>query len=154
MKILKINMPEGFEINSFNTSTGEVILKPIKEDVFSLKTWEDILKFVDKKDYDYLDLLDLLKIFNHKHHLVYQQKAIVITKVLNQGWIADQNNSYEPKYYPRFDTQCSSGFQFYDYAVWYTITNDIGSHLCFKTRELAMHAGTYFTEIYKGFMFP
>ena len=76
-------------------------------------------------------------------------KLVCIT--YNEGWKPDWNNSSEYKYYPWFDmrSSASGGFSFDDYDIWFT-RSGVGSRLCFKSADLAKHAGKLFEqEIYK-----
>ena len=76
-------------------------------------------------------------------------KLIAIT--LNEGWTPDWNNDNQYKYYPWFYMGGSSGFRCSGCGDWRS-GSDVGSRLCFKTRELAEYAANQFTETYKQFM--
>lgn len=153
MKTLKINIPEGFEIDKFDLSTGEVTFKPVKKeiDVFSLKTWEDVLDYIPIDDPDYEDLIDLQTLFTDNHHLINYQKAIIICKVLNQGWVPDWSNPDEHKYFPWFKMEGSSGFRFHDYDSWITRSH-VGSRLACKSADIGNHIGEHFSDIWEKFM--
>ena len=79
----------------------------------------------------------------------------VITEALNEGWKPDWNNKKQHKWYPWFHitSGASAGLAF-------SLTNtpvshanaNIGSHLCFKTEELAEYAGKQFIELYEQFL--
>ena len=71
----------------------------------------------------------------------------LLVKSLNQGWTPDFNDTSQTKYEPYF-LGGSSGFRFYDYDACYSDSN-VGSRLCFKSRELVEHAGKKFTQWYK-----
>jgi hypothetical protein len=75
----------------------------------------------------------------------------MLAKSLNQGWVPDWSNHNEYKYYPYFELGGSSGFRFHGYGLWRSHSL-VGSRLCFKTRELAEHAGKHFTDVYRKFM--
>lgn len=72
----------------------------------------------------------------------------VIVKALNEGWTPDWNNSNQPKYYPWFELK--GGFRLYDVSYYCGVSN-VGSRLCFKSRELATYAATQFEDLYKQF---
>ena len=44
-KSLKINIPEGYEIDTEKSTFAEIVFKPIN----SLKTWEDCIKLLENK---------------------------------------------------------------------------------------------------------
>ena len=73
-------------------------------------------------------------------------KLRTIAEALNEGWQPDWNNYDEYKYYPWFNM--GGGFSFYGYDYSYTFSN-VGSRLCFKSRDLAEYAGQQFTDLYK-----
>ncbi len=75
-------------------------------------------------------------------------KLTLLAKILNQGWEPNWDNSNEYKWYPYFDMRAGVGFSSADCGCWYPGTC-VGSRLCFKSKELAMYAGTQFVELYK-----
>lgn len=93
---------------------------------------------------------------HHRKAMAAHAKLIIIAEALNEGYRPDWNNNSEYKYYPWFDmedadkSQAGSGFSFGDYVYWLTDSN-VGSRLCFKTRELAKYAGEQFKELYKDY---
>jgi hypothetical protein len=77
--------------------------------------------------------------------------AKLVCLAFNEGWIPDWTNSNQYKYFPWFNMGSSSGvgFSYNDYVIW-AAYSDVGSHLCFKSSDLAKHAGQLFEqEIYK-----
>lgn len=90
------------------------------------------------------------------------KKMKVITRALNtdqetkEAWTPDWSNYDQGKYYPWFDMDADEkdaagvGFSFLGYDSDLTLS-DVGSRLCFKSRELAKYAGQQFTEIYKEY---
>jgi len=98
-------------------------------------------------------------------HLTDDEKAYrelkLIAKALNlsedgKAWEPDWSDSSEWKYFPwmRVDTsdgnKAGSGFSYYDCDLDYSDTF-VGSHLCFRSEELAMYAGRQFADVYKRF---
>ena len=76
------------------------------------------------------------------------KKLKVIAKAINQGWTPDWNNSDQKKWYPWF--RLSSGFGFDGSYCDYGLTfANVGSRLCFESKEKAEYAGKQFEEIYK-----
>lgn len=78
-------------------------------------------------------------------------KLIIIARALNDGWIPNWDDSNEYKYYPWFymqkDKVSGLGLSFgaVDYVISYSF---VGSRLCYRTRDLAEHAGKQFIELY------
>lgn len=77
-------------------------------------------------------------------------KLQVITAALNEGWVPDWSNANEPKYFPWFDFQ-GGRFVFGDVTYHCTHSN-LGSRLCFRTRELAEYAGQQFEDLYNDLL--
>jgi hypothetical protein len=76
---------------------------------------------------------------------------VIIAKAINGDWVPDWTDSSQWKYYPWFEMGSSSGvgFSYHDYVAWRTYST-VGSRLCFKSSDLAKHAGQLFEqEIYK-----
>ncbi|AOW08724.1 hypothetical protein [Flavobacterium gilvum] len=76
-----------------------------------------------------------------------------IVKAFNEGWTPDWTNSNQGKYYPWFKMGSPSGggFSFFGYDYW--LANSlVGSRLCYKSADLAKHAGQLFESIYKDFL--
>ncbi|WP_052237523.1 hypothetical protein [Myroides sp. A21] len=149
MNQLKINIPEGFKIKSFDEKTGEVNFEPLPKDIKErLKTFEDVLKEKNMTLEYFNEISEELL----PDELAYR-KLKLIAGVLNEGWEPDWSNSNEYKYYPWFKMGSPSGVGFsYDgYDRWYAGSN-VGSRLCFKSSELAEYAGKQFTDIYKDFL--
>jgi hypothetical protein len=147
MQTLTIQIPEGFEIDTLDTKTGQVKFKPKPKKVTErIKTVADLLSAND--------LTQSAFDFNHSD-LEPDEKAYKLLKMLaatlNEGWTPDWNDHNQAKYYPWFEMGGSSGFRFHDDDLWYS-RSGVGSRLCFKSRELAEHAGKQFTEVYKQFM--
>ncbi len=146
MRQVKIDIPKGFEVDSFNKETGELKFKEIPVSITErMKTVEDILTAsgttVDKFNKLYKGLPD---------HVKSYVLATMICSILNEDWTPNWDDSNEYKYYPWFKMS-ASGFSFDDYGYWRT-NSIVGSRLCFKNRELAKYAGTQFKEVYEQFM--
>ena len=149
MKTIKIEIPNGFEVESFDKSSCEIKFKPTPKPVTErIKNFEDVLSDlgIDLEDFEE-DCEDLTS-----DEVAYRQLKF-ITKVFNDGWEPDWTNSSEYKYYPWFkmDGSSGSGFAYLDCAYWLANSN-FGSRLCFKSRKLAEYAGTQFEDIYKEFL--
>ena len=147
MQTLKIEIPNGYEIDSFDKSSGEIKFKPKalapKE---RIKTIADILNDNKWKQQD----LDKVTEDLDKDEIAYILLKM-LAKSLNDGWVPDWSNSNEYKYVPWFEMKGSSGFRFYVCDYWHALSA-VGSRLCFKSSELAEYAGKQFQDLYKQFM--
>lgn len=85
MESLKIQIPEGFEVQDFNKQTGEVTFrekpKPIKE---RIKTIDDVLEAKGLSQETFKE-----KYGSIPKHLQSQLLAELLTEVLNEGWEPD-----------------------------------------------------------------
>jgi hypothetical protein len=120
-----------------------------------LKTFEDAckeLKLNAKK------VLPDFSCYPKKDHAAMQAHAKLViiaraaNKIANKGkeWTPDWSNYNQWKYYPWFEMGGSSGFRFYDCDFWHS-DSDVGSRLCFISREAAIYIGKQFTDLYKDY---
>lgn len=146
MQTLTIPIPEGYEIDSLDKSSGEVKLKEKPKSIIErIKTIDDVLKE------NGMTQQDLDKQFKRvPDHLKWQYVAELLCEILNDGWVADWDDSSQPKYFPWWKMG-SSGFRFHANDGWNTISS-VGSRLCLKSRELVNHVGEHFPELHKKFM--
>jgi len=127
---LKINVPEGFEIDKDNSTYDACIELNIHP--------SSIINLFDTRD-------------EFTKTILAFQKLIIIAKAINQGWTPDWSNFNQRKYYPYFNL--SSGFGFGDSL--YDCGNahaSVGSRLCFETEEKSTYTGKQFIDIYKDFL--
>lgn len=89
------------------------------------------------------------------------EKLKIIVRALNEGWLPDWKNENEYKYWPYFALLVGGGAHcgaaaglVYVYSITSPATTNanIGSRLCFKSRDLAKYAGTQFNDIYEKFI--
>lgn len=90
----------------------------------------------------------------HSKAIIAHYQLVIIAQALNEGWEPNWDDSSEWKYYPWFDlekaTTAGSGFAFGVCADVRTFS-DVGSRLCFRSRELAVYAGETFLDMYKDY---
>ena len=119
-----------------------------------VKTFEDALAIADDQSRE--ECLKSLEGYNTPDEVAYK-KLKLITKVINEGWVADYKDYTQKKYCLWFGSQlyganvgllfvyciCSSGDS---YAY-------IGSHLNYPTREKAEYVGNQFLPLWNDFLF-
>lgn len=155
MKEVTLEIPEGKEakwVNNVLTLVDkEVKYGDIRDHV---KGWDDVL--LEAKTVAHIGILreDLKHAINlsmSKDTVAYI-KLRMIALVLNEGWKPDFGKD-EQRWYPWFKIG-ENGSVSFEYA--YYGASDayahFGSHLAFKSKELAEYAGTRFTEIYKDYL--
>jgi hypothetical protein len=148
-KTLKIKIPEGFEIDSFEASTGEIKLKATPKDIKErIKTFDDVLQINGVKREIFENNCQDLTTDEVAYKMVKE-----IVKAFNEGWTPDWTDSSQYKYYPWFKMGSPSGGGFsYDVDDGWRTASDVGSRLCYKSADLAKHAGQLFENIYKDFL--
>lgn len=147
MKTLKIEIPKGFEIDSFDKQSGEIKFKEVPKSVMErIKTVEDVLSDNGLTCEQFDKQCEGLE----EDEVAYRILKL-LAKSLNEGWVPDWSASDEHKYFPWFEMRGSSGFRFFGDDVWLS-TSLVGYRLCFKTRELARYAGQQFQHVYEQFM--
>jgi hypothetical protein len=148
MQTIKIPVPDGFVIESFDLKSGEVKLKEKPKDVTErIETVDDVLtdNGWTRERFD-----------EWSSEMTEDEKAYVIlkflSKSLNEGWTPDWDNSNERKYYAWFCLDGgASGFRFDSYDCWDS-GSSVGSRFCFKSSALAEYAGNQFIDVYRKFM--
>jgi hypothetical protein len=147
MQTLTIQIPEGFEIDTLDTKTGQVKFKPKPKKVTErIKTVADVLADHNLSQQQFDAGCEDLEPDEKAYRILK-----LLAKSLNEGWTPDWNDDRQDKWYAWFYMGGSSGFRCNDYGAW-NAYSAVGSRLCFKSRELAEHAGKNFTEVYKQFM--
>jgi hypothetical protein len=75
----------------------------------------------------------------------------MVVKAINGDWTPDWSNSDQYKYWPYFILSSGFGFSYSDFVCDLTNAN-VGSRLCFETREKSNYAAQQFIDIYEQFM--
>lgn len=148
MNTLKINIPEGYKVDTFDTTTGEIKFAPIPKVITDrIKSFDDVLDIleIDKADFE-----------KSLHGLTPDEAAYrkvkLITEALNEGWKPEWDNDKWDKWYPWFYMPNSSGSGFAFRGAGSQLSSSYaGSRLCFKSNELAKYAANTFLDIYKEF---
>ncbi|GHM98818.1 hypothetical protein WSM22_03080 [Cytophagales bacterium WSM2-2] len=127
-----------------------------------MKSYTEIKTFEDACKVERLNPKKVIPDFkvypvNDRKAMIAHAKLVIIARALNRlanngkTWKPDWNNEQWDKYYPWFWMNGgSSGFRFDDCDYW-TSLSDVGSRLCFISREVATHAGNQFLNLYKAY---
>lgn len=116
-----------------------------------VKTFEDVFDVLEDLPHDISTLLEYKGKNPDMLGAQAYLKLTLLARALNEGWEPDWNNPNEYKYVPYFKHKAGFGLSYDDIYYWYTSAS-VGSHLCFKTRELAEYAATQFADIYNDFL--
>ena len=89
----------------------------------------------------------------HQKSIIAFFKLIIVIEALNEGWTPDWNDHSQWKYYAWFRVDASDqnpsgvGFSASGYVSAAAHTG-VGSRLCLKSADLALHAGKHFEQLY------
>lgn len=147
MEILKITIPEGFKVESFNKDSLELKLIPIPKDIKKLiKTFSDVLDYhgIDSEDFD-------SETENLEDDEVAYKKLKLIVSAYNEKEVPNFDDRYQRKYEPRFKLNYSGvGFSHGGEGRWNEVSG-VGSRLCFLDYENMKDAVSKFLDVYKMF---
>jgi hypothetical protein len=147
MKTINIEIPEGYEVDSFDKQSGKLTFKEKPKKVTDrIKTVADILADNSITQAEFDKMCEGLEADEVAYRIVK-----LLARSLNEGWYPNWSDGNERKFIPYFYMGGSSGFRYHDCDAWASVSL-VGSRLCFKSAELASYAGNQFTEVYKKFM--
>ena len=118
-----------------------------------IKTFEDALALADEKTRE--EFLRSLEGYNTKDEIAYK-KLKLITKVINEGWVADYKNFNQIKYYLWGGLLYSGAYSGLLFARCSNSSGDtivhLGSRLNFKSREIAEYVGNQFIDLWNDYL--
>ena len=86
----------------------------------------------------------------NNNHLSSFEKLKLISKVANQGWYPNWNNTNENKYFPYFEYK-EGVFSFY--TVYFNLaTVSVPSALLYQSNDLAYFMGAYYFDLYEDYL--
>ena len=89
----------------------------------------------------------------HQEAIVAHYQLVIVAQAINDGWKPDWSDSSQYKYHPWMKVKATkkkpsgSGLSFDGYGCWNSDA-DVGSRLCYKSREAAEYAGKKFAGLY------
>jgi hypothetical protein len=119
-----------------------------------VKTFEDACKVLGL-DPENLPIVENLPEKDRRSIIAYYKLTIII-RALNEGWEPDFSDWNQWKYWNWFyvDYGATAGFAYADTNGTASATYaNIGSRLCFSTRELATYARENFRDLYFEYFF-
>ncbi len=146
---MQINPPAGFKFQSVDESTGAINLVEVPKDIKErIKNFWDVLAYHKTNPASFEEVCEGLE----PDEIAYR-KIKLIVRAFNEGWTPDWTDGSQGKYYPWFvmGSPSGGGFSCDAYVRW-DAGSDVGSRLCFKSSDLAKHAGQLFESIYKDFL--
>ena len=118
-----------------------------------VKTFEDALALADEQTRE--EYLKSVEGFNTPDEIAYK-KLKLITKVINEGWVADCKNFNQEKYYLWGGYLNDGAYAGFLYATCTYSSGDagvyIGSRLNFESREKALYVGNKFLDLLNDYL--
>ena len=118
-----------------------------------VKTFEDALALADEKTRE--ECLRSLEGFNTPDEIAYK-KLKLITKIVNEEWVADYKNFDQRKYFlwgGYLNNGAHSGLLYAYCNLASCATNVyVGSRLNFKSMEIAEHMGNQFLDLWNDYL--
>jgi len=116
-------------------------------------TFEDALSLADDKTRE--EYLKSVEGYNTPDEIAYK-KLKLITKVINEGWVADYRDFSQDKYYLWFGylyygahAGLLCAYCFFSSGASYA---DVGSRLNFENRKKALYVGNQFIDLWKEYL--
>ena len=113
-----------------------------------IKTFDDACKAVGTTEVDFNAAIDALPETIREIHRKYG-KVDIIAQAINEGWKPDWKDLEERKYQPVFDMEDNASLVYVNSRYGYS---NVGSRLCFQTREKAEYAVNQFTTEFQNYL--
>lgn len=144
---LKIKIPEGFEIDSFEASTGEIKFKAIPLDIMErIISFDDVCREMGKNPKNYICTSD------DPDDIAANalKQALLISRCFNavKKEVMDWGNSNQRKHVLVYYYSPSSGWSLFNVAAWVTST-DCGSRRALRTRDVGRYLWENFSDLIK-----
>ncbi len=156
METLQIKKDDALKAHENAKSSGKKLLenllgkKTFLKDVMErIKSVDDAVNELGESDIEVIEYRKLLSIKSAKH-ILGNQEAIIVSKALNEGWVADPLDQTQSKYTAYF-TRGSSGRRYFGFDYW-NAHSCVGSRLCLKNSRLARYFGEQFIETHKKYI--
>lgn len=147
MKNLKINVPEGYEIDTKESTFENIVFRPIPKCITErVKSVSDACDVLGEDDEEVKNLRQLETLTSPPQKLLDYQKLVVVIKALNEGWYPNFDND-EYKYYPWFK-MC--GGQVLNSVSYYFSGTNVPAPTLLKSSELVRYATSQFLDLYRS----
>lgn len=145
MKNLKINVPEGYEIDKEKSTFENIVFKEVEKDITErIRTLNDAAWYLGVNDKDVKELMLLEEVGADKKN-IDTQKLFVICKALNEGKIMMYD---EKRYHPYFKK--GNGKFMYYYWRYYHSCSAVGARLSLKDGKRAKYCGEQFIDLWES----
>ena len=154
IEVKKVNAIKAF--NAADDSNKEMLANLLGKEHFlkiedRIQTFEDALEIDGETDKDVLWLINYSGSHPDMVSASNFMKAVILTRVYNEGWVANYEDSNQPKYEVIYRHKPGFGLAYYGYVGWYSGTT-CGGRLCFKTPALGELVTTKHPEIFRDFL--
>lgn len=147
MKNLKINVPEGYEIDSKNSTFENIVFRPIPKCITErVKSVANACEILGSRDEEVQNLRQLESLDSPPQKLLDYQKLVVVIKALNEGWYPDWDKD-DYKYYPWFRMR---GEQVLGGVDFYRLHTTVPAPTLLKSEKLVQYATSQFLALYRS----
>ena len=147
MKNLKINVPEGYEIDTAQSTFENIVFRPIPKCITErVKSVANACEILGSKDEEVQNLRQLETLDSPPQKLLDYQKLVVVIKALNEGWYPNFEND-EYKYYPWFDMRDGQALDCVLFC--YSVTS-VPAPTLLKSGDLVRYATSQFLDLYRS----
>lgn len=134
----------GIDKLSNNTKSSFKIHKDEDTLIDIIKTYSDVCKELNEKEYSIDDFLFLPEEYRSK--MLAKIQIEQIAKLFNGNWIPDYSNNKELKYFPYFIYKAGSGWVYIG-SICYSV-DTLGS-VVYKSEKISVFIGKQFLYIYR-----
>lgn len=134
MKTLKIEIPNGYEIDTEKSTFENIVFKEITNHM------DEVYKYHNTTEEEFNKLYENLP----KHVKAFEKECMVVA-FYNKGWTPDFSNNSEYKYYPWFYMDNFS----LDVVNCFYSCSDVPRHLLFKNEKDCREAVKKYFEVFK-----
>jgi hypothetical protein len=145
MSTLKIEIPEGFEVENFDHKTGEIKFRPkLMRRIERITTFDQVCSEmgVDPKGYE------VTETNVQSRALQIMKRLMLIAECFQEGEPLNLYDTKQYKWYPWFNLE-GSGFRFLGSDCTDTVAV-LGPLLCFPSEKISNYVGRTFIDEYQS----
>ena len=144
MKEVKIEIPQGYEVDKEKSTFEKIVFKKIKGEINSV---EDAIEELGEDDETVKQLCLLQSVEGISDKIISEIEIEIVAKALNDRWVPNWKNSSEDKYFIWWNME-KNCFNYVDVCC---RGASFSSRLCFKSEKLAEKASQILEKQYKNY---
>lgn len=128
----------------------ETLRSTFGKEFFSDKITDRVKTFKDACREAGIEPPDIIRPNDTPDEIAFKKLKVIIS-VINEGWTPNWSDTNEEKWHPWFTLSSGFGFDVSTCDCTYAGTN-VGSHLCFSSKEKCDYVAQQFIELYKDLL--